>query len=172
MNAVSRRPASITMSRGSGDEFVLIKELAKKMPLWAGLAPKFSAPCPKIKAMVSGKFVPFETDISLPGRRPFTLIIGKSLQHSGSFTTHHPGGTLAVTGEALLKINPEDAQSLGLAPGEVVKVISSHGEITAPVKLTADVPAGVVFLPEHFATPAANDLTLNSNLVRVTIQKG
>jgi hypothetical protein len=34
------------------------------------------------------------------------------------------------------------------------------------------VPAGVVFLPEHFAAPAANDLTLNSNLVRVTIQKG
>jgi anaerobic selenocysteine-containing dehydrogenase len=54
----------------------------------------------------------------------------------------------------------------------VVKVISSHGEVTAPVKLTADVPAGVVFLPEHFAAPAANDLTLNSNLVRVTIQKG
>ena len=121
---------------------------------------------------MSGKFVPFEVDISLPGRRPYTLIIGKSLQHSGSFTTHHPGGTMSVTGEALLKVNPEDAQSLGLAPGEVVKVISSHGEITAPVKLTADVPAGVVFLPEHFADPAANDLTLNSNLVRVTIQKG
>jgi len=150
----------------------IFKELAKKMPLWAGLEPKFSAPCPKIKAMVSGKFVPFEVDISLPGRRPFTLIIGKSLQHSGSFTTYHPGGTLAVTGEALLKINPEDAQSLELAPGEVVKVISSYGEITAPVKLTADVPAGVVFLPEHFAAPAANSLTLNSNLVRVTIQKG
>jgi predicted molibdopterin-dependent oxidoreductase YjgC len=150
----------------------IFKELAQKMPLWAGLEPKFSAPCPKIKAMVSGKFVPFEVDISLPGRRPYTLIIGKSLQHSGSFTTHHPCGTLAVTGEALLKINPEDAKSLGLAPGEVVKVISSHGEVTAPVKLTADVPAGVVFLPEHFAAPAANDLTLNSNLVRVTIQKG
>ncbi|MDO9531209.1 MAG: molybdopterin-dependent oxidoreductase [Deltaproteobacteria bacterium] len=150
----------------------IFKELAKKMPLWAGLAPKLSAPCPEIKAMVSGKFVPFEVDISLPGRRPYTLIIGKSLQHSGSFTTHHPGGTLAVTGEAFLKINPEDAQSLELAPGEVVKVISSYGEIAAPVKLTADVPAGVVFLPEHFAAPAANNLTLNSNLVRVTIQKG
>jgi formate dehydrogenase (NADP+) alpha subunit len=150
----------------------IFKELAKKMPLWAGLEPKFSAPCPKIKAVVSGKFVPFEVDISLPGRRPYTLIIGKSLQHSGSFTTYHPGGTLAVTGEALLKINPEDAQSLELAPGEVVKVISSHGEIAAPVKLSADVPAGVVFLPEHFAAPAANSLTLNSNLVRVTIQKG
>ena len=169
---ISQLGAKMGFALKSVSPKAIFKELAKKMPLWAGLEPKFSAPCPKIKAMVSGKFVPFEADISLPGRRPYTLIIGKSLQHSGSFTTHHPGGTLAVTGEALLKINPEDAQSLGLAPGEVVKVISSHGEITAPVKLTADVPAGVVFLPEHFAAPAANDLTLNSNLVRVTIQKG
>jgi formate dehydrogenase alpha subunit len=169
---ISQLGAKMGFAMKSVSPKAIFKELATKMPLWAGLEPKFSAPCPKIKAAVTGKFVPFEVDISLPGRRPYTLIIGKSLQHSGSFTTHHPGGTLAITSEALLKINPEDAQSLGLAPGEVVKVISSHGEITAPVKLTADVPAGVVFLPEHFAAPAANDLTLNSNLVRVTIQKG
>ncbi len=150
----------------------IFRELARKMPLWAGLAPQRSTPSPQIKAEVSGKFVPFELDISLPGRRPYTLIIGKSLQHSGSFTTHHPCGTLVVTKEALLKMNPEDAQSLGLTAGEDVRVISSHGEITAPVKVTAEVPAGVVFLPEHFAAPAAHDLTLNSNLVRVTIQKG
>jgi len=150
----------------------IFRELARKMPLWAGLAPKLSAPCPAIKAAVTGKFAPFEADISLPGRRPYTLIIGKSLQHSGSFTTHHPGGPMSVTGKALLTVNPEDARSLGLAAGEVVKVISSHGEITVPVDLSAEVPAGVVFLPEHFAAPAANDLTLNSNLMRVTIQKG
>ncbi|MFZ5449875.1 MAG: molybdopterin-dependent oxidoreductase [Thermodesulfobacteriota bacterium] len=150
----------------------IFKELAKKMPLWAGLAPKLSAPCPLIKAEVSGKFVPFEVDISLPGRRPYTLIVGKSLQHSGSFTTHHPCGTLTVTKEAFLKMNPEDAKSLGLAAGETAKIISSQGEISVPVKLTNELPLGVVFLPEHFATPAANELTLNSNLVRVTIQKG
>jgi predicted molibdopterin-dependent oxidoreductase YjgC len=150
----------------------IFRELAKKMPLWAGVAPKLSAPCPEIKAAVTGKFVPFEADLSLPGRRPYTLIIGKSLQHSGSYTTHHPCGTLYVTGSASLSVNPEDALSLGLVAGEVVKVISSHGEISAPVDLSTDMPVGVVFLPEHFAAPAANDLTLNSNLVRVTIQKG
>jgi predicted molibdopterin-dependent oxidoreductase YjgC len=150
----------------------IFRELSQKMPLWAGAAPKLSAPCPLIKAKLSGTFVPFEVDISLPGRRPYTLIIGKSLQHSGSFTTHHPCGTLVVTKEALLKMHPEDAQSLGLAAGETAKIISSQGEISVAVKLTHEVPAGVVFLPEHFASPAANDLTLNSNLVRVTIQKG
>ncbi len=150
----------------------IFRELAQKMPMWAGLAPKLSAPCPDFKLALSGQFVPFETDISLPGRRPFTLVVGKSLQHSGSFTTHHPCGTLSVTPGARLKIAPEDAGALGLADGDVAKVISSQGEVSVPVTLAKDMPAGVVLLPEHFAAPAANNLTLNSNLVRVTIQKG
>jgi anaerobic selenocysteine-containing dehydrogenase len=61
--------------------------------------------------------------------------------------------------------------ALGLAAGETAKVVSSQGEVAAPVALSADLPPGVVFLPDHFADPAANSLTLNSNLVRVTIQK-
>lgn len=155
-----------------GSPETIFRELAQKMPLWAGLTQKFSAPCPDFKVAVSGKFVPFETDVSLPGRRPLTLVVGKSLQHSGSFTTHHPCGTLSVTPGARLKINPEDAAGLGLADGDTAKVISSQGEISVPVTLALDLPAGLVFLPEHFAAPAAQNLTLNSNLVRVTIQKG
>jgi formate dehydrogenase alpha subunit len=150
----------------------IFRELAQLMPLWAGLAPRFSAPCPDLKAAVAGKFVPFELDISLPGRRPLALVVGKSLQHSGSFTTHHPCGTLQVTKEARLKLNPEDAGSLGLAEGDTAKVVSSQGEIALPVTLTPDLPPGVAFMPDHFAAPAAQVLTLNSNLVRVTIQKG
>jgi predicted molibdopterin-dependent oxidoreductase YjgC len=150
----------------------IFRELAQAMPMWAGLSPRYSAPCPNFKAALTGQFVPFETDISLPGRRPLTLVIGKSLQHSGSFTTHHPCGTLVVTKEARLKINPEDAQNLGLTDGDTAKVISSQGEISVPVTVTPDLPAGVVFMPDHFATPPVQVLTLNSNLVRVTIQKG
>ncbi len=150
----------------------IFREMAQLVPLWAGLSPGLSAPCPDIKANLTGKFVPFELDISLPGRRPFTLVVGKSLQHSGSYTTHHPCGTLAVTSEARLKINPDDAQSLALADGDTAKVISTQGEISLPVAVTPDLPPGVVFMPDHFAEPAAQLLTLNSNLVRVTIQKG
>jgi predicted molibdopterin-dependent oxidoreductase YjgC len=150
----------------------IFRELAQQLPLWAGAAPKGSVPGTGITPEFSGKFVPFEVDLSLPGRRPFTLIVGKSLQHSGSFTTHHPCGTMVVTDGAQLGLNPDDAQNLGLAEGETAKVISSQGEISVPVTLTTDVPPGVVFLPEHFSQPAANLLTLNSNLVRVTIQKG
>ena len=129
--------------QGTGEEDAPVGRVGAQVerPLPAGSRPT-----------VSGKFVPFEPDISLPGRRPYTLIIGKSLQHSGSFTTHHPGGTLpGDPGGGAPSSIPRTRQSLGLTAGEVVKVISSHGEITAPVKLSADLPPGVVFLPEHFA---------------------
>jgi formate dehydrogenase alpha subunit len=148
----------------------IFQELAKNMSLWAGLAPGQTVGS-GIPATLSGKFVPFDLDISLPGRRPFTLIVGKVLQHSGSYTTHHPCGTLVVTPKGMLALNPEDAASLELAEGAEAKIISSHGEITAPVTLEANLPQGLAFLPEHFAEPAAHLLTLNSNLVRVTIQK-
>ena len=149
----------------------IFQEMAGLMPLWAGLAPGLALPCPKAEAKVNGEFAAFDQDISLPGRRPLTLIIGKSLQHSGSFTTHAPSGTLLVTPEGLVHLNPEDAAGLELKEGEEAKVISSHGELTARVALSADLPPGVAFLPEHFASPAAHVLTHNSNLVRVTIQK-
>jgi len=169
---ISRLAARMDFSTRYSGPRDLFRELAQVMPLWAGAAPKAAVPSAGLKADLKGQFVPFETDISLPGRRPFTLIVGKSLQHSGSFTTHHPCGTLAVTPGAVLKMNPGDARNLGLEAGDLAKVTSSQGEISVPVKLTPELPEGVVFLPEHFAQPAAHLLTLNSNLVRVTIQKG
>jgi formate dehydrogenase alpha subunit len=149
----------------------IFQELAKQMPLWAGLAPRKYVGQTGIPANLSGQFAPFDLDISLPGRRPYTLIVGKVLQHSGSYTTYDPCGTLVVTPKGMLALNPEDAAALMLAGGDVAKIISSHGEITAPVALDATLAPGVVFLPEHFSEPAAHMLTLNSNLVRVTIQK-
>ena len=150
----------------------IFQEMAKGMPLWAGLSPRASYPQPPMQAALTGKFVPFEVDLSLPGRRPFTLIVGKALNHSGSFTTHAPNGTLKLMARAELCLNPEDAQNLGLAAGDTAKVTSSQGEINVPVALAPEMPPGVVFLPEHFSEPPAHLLTINSNLVRVTIQKG
>ena len=155
---------------GASSPKQIFRELAQAVPLWAGLSPKTSYPL--MAGEVKGTFVPFEVDLSLPGRRPFTLIVGKALNHSGSFTTHAPEGTLKVSPRAEMLLNPDDAKNLGLADGDTAKITSSQGEISAPVVLAPEMPAGVVFLPEHFAIPAAHLLTLNSNLVRVTIQKG
>jgi formate dehydrogenase alpha subunit len=149
----------------------IFEELARNLPLYTGLAPKTAVAKTGIPATLTGTFAAFDLDISLPGRRPYSLIVGKVLQHSGSFTTHAPCGTLVVSPEAALTLNPEDAAALDLKAGSLAKVISSHGEVEAKVALDPLLPPGVAFLPEHFARPAAHSLTLNSNLVRVTIQK-
>ncbi|MHB8068006.1 MAG: molybdopterin-dependent oxidoreductase [Desulfobaccales bacterium] len=155
---------------GAGQPKQIFRELAKALPLWAGISPKASYP--QMPGAVTGAFVPFEVDLSLPGRRPFTLIVGKALNHSGSFTTHAPEGTLKVSPRAEMLLNPDDAKNLGLTDGDTAKITSSQGEISAPVVLAPEMPPGVVFLPEHFVSPPVHLLTLNSNLVRVTIQKG
>jgi len=155
---------------GASHPKAIFRELAQALPLWAGLSPKTSYP--QMPGTVTGTFVPFEVDLSLPGRRPFTLIAGKALNHSGSFTTHAPEGTLKVSPRAEMLLNPDDAKNLGLTDGDTAKITSSQGEISAPVALAPEMPAGVVFLPEHFVSPPVHLLTLNSNLVRVTIQKG
>ncbi len=155
---------------GASQPKAIFRELAQALPLWAGLSPKASYP--QMPGAVTGTFVPFEVDLSLPGRRPFTLIVGKALNHSGSFTTHAPEGTLKVSPRAEMLLNPDDAKNLGLADGDTAKITSSQGEISAPVALAPEMPPGVVFLPEHFDSPPVHLLTLNSNLVRVTIQKG
>ena len=66
----------------------IFRELAQKMPLWAGLAPKLSAPCPDFKLVLNGEFVPFETDVSLPG--PAALRPGGGQIPATLRLLHHP----------------------------------------------------------------------------------
>ncbi len=149
----------------------IFQELAQGLPLWASLAPKGRVPALGLKTDLTGKFIPIDLDIGLPGRRPYILTVGRALFHSGSYTTHHPCGPLTVMDRSALRINPEDAQNLALAEGDAARVTSSQGEINVPVTLAPELPPGVVFLPNHFALPPAHLLTLDSNLVRVTIRK-
>jgi anaerobic selenocysteine-containing dehydrogenase len=59
----------------------------------------------------------------------------------------------------LLRINLEDADRLGLADGEKVKVSSRRGEIVAEVDVTDICPPGVVSMTFHFAESPTNVLT-------------
>ncbi|MFP3867238.1 MAG: molybdopterin-dependent oxidoreductase [Desulfobacteraceae bacterium] len=149
----------------------IFAEMAELMPVWAGIKNSHRWPNKKINASISGKFVPFATEISIPGEGKYTLLVGKTLAHSGSYTTHAQGPQTIMPGAAL-KINPADAQALEVAEGEPVRIISTQGEITVPSALTEELPPGVVFLADHFGDSPANLLTSNSNLCRVQLQKG
>jgi predicted molibdopterin-dependent oxidoreductase YjgC len=49
-----------------------------------------------------------------------------------------------------LDLCPEDAATLGVAPGEVVKVSSRRGSIEAPVRLDSGLRPGLAFMTMHF----------------------
>ena len=58
-----------------------------------------------------------------------------------------------------VEVNPEDAEKLGVADGELVSVQSRRGEIEINALMTRRTPKGVIFIPFHFAECAANILT-------------
>jgi predicted molibdopterin-dependent oxidoreductase YjgC len=61
--------------------------------------------------------------------------------------------------EGYVEISPEDADRLGLGKSAPVRVTSRRGEIETRAWITRRVPAGIVFIPFHFAESAANVLT-------------
>jgi len=64
--------------------------------------------------------------------------------------------------EPTVEIHPDDARSLGIQAGERVKVRSRRGEIEVLAIITERSPAGLIFIPFHFAEAAANELTIDA----------
>jgi formate dehydrogenase alpha subunit len=110
-----------------------------------------------------GKFSPLEykPPAELPDDEyPFILTTERSLYqyHTGTMTRKVAGLDI-LHGEELVEMNPEDADALGLADGEKVKVISRRGEITARAKVTPASPQGVFCMSFHFSESPTNILT-------------
>ncbi len=110
-----------------------------------------------------GRFTPLEykPPMELPDNEyPLILTSERSLYHFHTGTmTRKVKGLNIILGEELVEINPSDASALGIADGEMVKVTSRRGEITAKAKVTEASPAGVVSMDFHFAESPINQLT-------------
>jgi formate dehydrogenase alpha subunit len=109
-----------------------------------------------------GKFYPLEfvPAAELPDDEyPFILTTGRVLEHwhGGSMTRHSQLDALYP--EALVGLNPIDADMLGVKDGMPVRVASRRGEIVLRAQVSQKTSAGVVFIPFHFAEAAANLLT-------------
>jgi formate dehydrogenase alpha subunit len=61
--------------------------------------------------------------------------------------------------EERLWIHPSDANRLGLTADSRVRVSSRRGEISTGVRVTTDVPMGLVWLSFHFPEAPVNELT-------------
>jgi formate dehydrogenase major subunit len=115
-----------------------------------------------------GRLAPFSLvhhagPVELPDAEyPFTLSTGRRLesyntgvQTAGYHSPLHRGETL--------DLSPEDAATLGVAQGDVVRVTSRRGSIDVPVWIDRALRAGVVFMTLHFPDDAAtNLLTINA----------
>ncbi len=105
--------------------------------------------------------VPYVKSAELPDEKyPFVLTTGRLLfqYHTGTMTRRSKGLEAAAP-EALLELNPADAEELGVVDLDMVKVGSRRGEISLKAKVTKRVPPKVVFIPFHYKEAAANVLT-------------
>ena len=111
-----------------------------------------------------GKFwtVGFSTESEQPDADyPFVLSTGRVLYHWHGGTMTRVSALDEAWPECTVELHPADAARLGLATGDWTDVASRRGSITARVLVTGRSPAGLVFIPFHFAEAAANVLTDN-----------
>jgi formate dehydrogenase alpha subunit len=78
----------------------------------------------------------------------------QSLFHSGKLSTRAKG-LLELEQQAVLRMNRTEAERLGIADGDRVRVSNQRGEVVTTVKLLERVPQGSVWFPDHFAQEAS-----------------
>jgi formate dehydrogenase major subunit/formate dehydrogenase alpha subunit len=91
---------------------------------------------------------------------PWLLSTGRVLYHwHGGEMTRRAEGLMAVYGQPLIEVNPDDAIKLGLNGNRRVRVTSRRGSIEAEAWITDRVPPGMVYANFHFPEANANELT-------------
>jgi formate dehydrogenase major subunit/formate dehydrogenase alpha subunit len=112
-----------------------------------------------------GRFVPALQTVEaaeLPDADyPFVLNTGRLLYHwHGGTITRRVQGLLELAPRLEVAIHPADARRLGVETGDLVRVTSRRGELTADARVTEAVRQGSLFVPfVKLAESAANFLT-------------
>jgi formate dehydrogenase alpha subunit len=90
----------------------------------------------------------------------WSLRIGQTLFHSGAMSTKAQG-LLELQKEGKLIMHLADAQRLGIAEGDRVRLTSTTGEATVPVTMLGRIPEGTLFFPESFREGLASLVNLS-----------
>jgi formate dehydrogenase major subunit/formate dehydrogenase alpha subunit len=110
-----------------------------------------------------GKFFPVEykPPIEEPDSEfPFILSTGRTLYHYNSGTmTMREEGVVDKQEDPFIEMAPEDADALGVAEGDWVRLVSRRGAIEARAAIGDRVFPGLVWMALHFAQSRVNLLT-------------
>jgi formate dehydrogenase alpha subunit len=91
-------------------------------------------------------------------QRPFTLLMGQLLYHSGKLSTAASGLIKIAPNNGRLRMNGADMERLGLKDGSSVKLTSDRGSMQIGAQQDASVAPQTCFFPEHFNEPPVKDL--------------
>lgn len=91
-------------------------------------------------------------------KRPFALVMGQLLVHSGKMSTEAPGLINIAPNTGKLRMNAADMQRLGLQEGTKVRVTSERGSLQLGVQSDVLLAPNTCFFPEHFNEPPVKDL--------------
>ncbi|MCG6552123.1 MAG: molybdopterin-dependent oxidoreductase [Candidatus Magnetominusculus sp. LBB02] len=120
--------------------------------------------------------VPFELAEKPDAKYPFVLVTGNLMQHSGALSGMSASLTHVVS-DAFVQVSPQDALKYDLEDGGNAKVESKNGMATMKVRISDEIPEGMIFVPMHFFRWRVNELTsvtqgpgVPITIVRVTPQ--
>jgi formate dehydrogenase major subunit len=115
-----------------------------------------------------GRLAPFSIVVDEPPvealseRFPLRLTTGRRLD---SYNTGVQSGGYSSPnrlGETV-DVSPEDATSMGIADGELVRVSSARGQVEAPLRIDPGLRPGLVFMTFHFPDEVdVNQLTIDA----------
>jgi predicted molibdopterin-dependent oxidoreductase YjgC len=119
------------------------------------------SPLPDKKGRIKPIDYRLPKEVEMPSEEyPLMMTTGRMLYHFHTGTmTRRVKGINEIVGKAYVEISPQDAESLGIRNGDVVKVCSRRGCVVTHAVVTDKMQPGVVFMPFHFAEARANLLT-------------
>ena len=147
-----------------GESKDVLKEIRSVIPGYGLLGP--SPIPPKVDPATVERYVAggYRHDLgnryTLAPRRPpaegtaWYIRLTQSLFHSGKLSTRAKG-LLQLEEHAVLRMNRAEADRMGIADGDRVRVSNQRGDLTTTVKLVERVPPGTVWFPDHFAQKAS-----------------
>jgi predicted molibdopterin-dependent oxidoreductase YjgC len=91
-------------------------------------------------------------------RRPFALLMGQVLYHSGKMSTRAHGLITIAPNTGRLRMNPQDMERLTIGEGTIVRLTSDCGTMQLAVQPDQSIAPQTCFFPEHFNEPPVKDL--------------